>query len=351
MSSMHPATEAAYQALTKYAITPRALHALTAGLINTTWQVETATGETYILQRLHSTLPPAVNLNLEQVTRFLAAQGRLTPRLVATTQGSWWVSLANATWRLLTYIDGHSFASMPGLAHAATAGQMLGDFHAALVTYTAALPCARPAVHEPARHCAFLATTLSRHSDHRLQPVVAALSRSLAAALAALPALPERPLRLVHGDPKLSNLLFGPQASARCLVDLDTLTRAPLAYELGDALRSWCNPQAEDADHATFDLAIFEAALTGYAEIAQGFIESAEIASIVTATEMIYLELAMRFAADALNESYFGWDTTRFANRGEHNLRRAQNQYDCARALRAQRAAASQIVARVFACS
>ncbi len=350
MSSLHAAvTETAQQVLAEYAITPRTLHALTAGLINTTWQVETVAGEARVLQRLHPTLPPAVNLNLEQVTRFLAAQGRLTPRLVPTTQGAWWVSTAGATWRVLTFIEGQSFTSMPDLAHATAAGQMLGEFHAALVTFTAPLPCARPAVHEPARHRAFLATTLNKHADHRLQPVVAELGAALEAALAALPALPAAPLRLVHGDPKLSNLLFGPQASARCLVDLDTLTRAPLAYELGDALRSWCNPQAEDAALGSFDLAIFEAALVGYAQAAQDFIVPAEIASLVAATEMIYLELAMRFAADALNESYFGWDATRFASRGAHNLQRAQNQFACAGALRQQRAAALQIVDRVFA--
>jgi hypothetical protein len=38
------------------------------------------------------------------------------------------------------------------------------------------------------------------------------------------------------------------------------------------------------------------------------------------------LLLAARFAADALDESYFAWDPQRFASRGEHNRVRAAGQ-------------------------
>ena len=47
----------------------------------------------------------------------------------------------------------------------------------------------------------------------------------------------------------------------------------------------------------------------------------------------ISTELAMRFAADALNESYFGWNAERFPSRGDHNLVRAQGQANLARAV------------------
>jgi Ser/Thr protein kinase RdoA (MazF antagonist) len=346
---MHAEAEAiARAALAEYPITPRALRALTSGLINTTWQIETTNDETFILQRLHHTLPPEVNLNLERITRYLAAQGRLTPRLRATSRGDWWVIHAHAAWRLLTYVDGQSFSAMPDLAHAAAAGRMLGEFHAVLADFHEPLPYARAPIHEPARHQAFLRESLARHATHRLFRAVAALQREIESALADLPGVVTVPLRFVHGDPKLSNLLFGPQASPRCLVDLDTLVRAPLAYELGDALRSWCNPQVEDAPTATFDLAIFRSALQGYASATKDFIVPAEAASIVAATELIYLELAMRFGADALNEAYFGWDARRFASRGEHNLRRAGNQLACARLLGQQRAEAVRSLMHIF---
>lgn len=348
MSTTH--TEAEHHArdvLAEYAITPHALGALPSGLINTTWQIETDAGEWFVLQRLHHTLPPEVNLNLERITRYLAEQGRLTPRLLPTPQGGWWVVRADGTWRVLTYVNGVSFATVPDLAHAKTAGRMLGDFHAALATHHAPLLCVRTPVHDPLRHRQFLDLTLAGHAHHRLYGEVARLTDEIDTGFASIALLTQTPQRLVHGDPKLSNLLFGPHASERCLVDLDTLTYAPLPYELGDALRSWCNPQAEDATGATFDLQIFKAALEGYASATRDYLLPAEAASIVTATETIHLELATRFAADALNESYFGWDAARFATRGEQNLRRARNQLVCAQVLRQQQAAATGIVERV----
>lgn len=315
------------------------------GLINTTWLVDVATGPRVVLQRLHPALPAEVNLNLDAVTAFLAAHGHMTPRLIRTADGNAWVFHAGAVWRLLTHVDGHALATLPDRAHAVRAGQLLGRFHAVLAGFTAPLPCVRPPVHEPARHRAALARALSTHADHALHAEVTALAAGIHAALDALATVATAPLRLLHGDPKLSNLLFD---SPGCLVDLDTLVRAPLAFELGDALRSWCNPAPEDAGQAHFDPALFDGALQGYAEATQGYVQVAEAASIVTATETVCLELAMRFAADALDESYFGWDPDRFATRGAHNLARARNQFALARALGAQRDIAARTVARLW---
>ena len=54
--------------------------------------------------------------------------------------------------------------------------------------------------------------------------------------------------------------------------------------------------------------------------------------------EWVSLELGARFAADALFESYFGWDANRFPGRGEHNLVRARGQWSLHEALLAARA-------------
>jgi Ser/Thr protein kinase RdoA (MazF antagonist) len=335
----------AHTVLAEYGLVATRLEPPAHGLINTTWLVDVASGPRVVLQRLHPTLPAEVNLNLDAVTTFLATHGRMTPRLVRTPAGAAWISRADATWRLLTHVEGRAIATLPDRAHAVRAGRLLGDFHAVLDACVMPLPCQRPAVHQPARHRAALAQALAANPDHPLRADVAELAASLMTALDAVPAVAEQPLRLLHGDPKLSNLLFD---SPGCLVDLDTLVRAPLAYELGDALRSWCNPQAEDAALARFDLALMEGALSGYADATREFLLPAEAASIVAATATVCLELAMRFAADALNERYFGWDATRFERRGEHNLRRARNQFALAQDVCANRAEAAGIVARLW---
>src|SRR5262249_54392517 len=133
---------------------------------------------------------------------------------------------------------------------------------------------------------------------------------------------------------------------AVALVDLDTTQRSTLPAELGDAMRSWCNPMQESSATGGFDLALFEAAMRGYAEGAgPDTVTEAEWAAIVPGVEQIAWELSSRFAMDALAEQYFGFDP-RYGGRGEHNLVRATGQAAVARSVRAQRSAAEAALAR-----
>ncbi len=342
-------SQVAETVLSAYGIEPASLTQHSGGLINLTLKVVTRNADMWILQRLHPVFPPAINSNIDVVTRYLAEHGACTPRLQHTLNDALWVEVDGQSWRVLTFVPGRSFATLPDLIHATAAGKLLGAFHATMAGFTADLPCPRPAVHDPERHQTALIAALATHTTHRLHDEVRKLASVIANQLAALPALPATAPRLIHGDPKLSNLLFDADARPLCLVDLDTLIRAPLPFELGDAFRSWCNLSAEDALTATFELSLFAAAIAGYAATAGEFITATEASAIVLATEIICLELAMRFAADALNESYFGWDITRFGSSGEHNLRRARNQLLAARAVRAQCHDAARIVTRAFA--
>ena len=106
--------------------------------------------------------------------------------------------------------------------------------------------------------------------------------------------------------------------------------------ELGDALRSWCNPASENVTRAEFDLDIFAAAMDGYRSAAA--LTPDEWSAIGPGIERICIELAARFARDALEESYFGWDPA-YGGRGEHNLLRARGQASLASSVREKRAA------------
>src|SRR5690606_30561490 len=114
-------------------------------------------------------------------------------------------------------------------------------------------------------HLARLREALAEHPGHRLHEAVRARADRIFAGVAALPELGEQRAWVVHGDLKISNLLFDDaRAEAHALVDLDTVGRMPLWQELGDAWRSWCNPGGEDQAAARFDLALFAAALDGW---------------------------------------------------------------------------------------
>ena len=341
-------TAAATTVLAAYDFQWHSLSLLTGGLINTTLRVETFDGPGYVLQRLHPVFDEAVNHNLDLVTRELARQGLTTPLLIRTREHARAVPLDGAVWRVLSRVPGHSVDALSDAAGAQVAGTVLGRFHAALADWHAPLPHIRPPVHDPARHLAALRGALAAHPGHRLYPEVVRLALAITTQLADLPAWPAGPARLVHGDPKISNLLFDAQGRGLCLVDLDTLAHGPVVPELGDAFRSWCNPGPEDAPQASFALDFFAAAIEGYASQTAGLLGPAEWTGLVAGTQTIYLELAARFAADALEERYFGWSPARYATRGEHNLARAGNQLAAAQDLAQQAAAAQAILVRHF---
>jgi Ser/Thr protein kinase RdoA (MazF antagonist) len=200
-------------------------------------------------------------------------------------------------------------------------------------------------VHDTARHLRRLEQVLSTHAAHADFAAVEALAAALSAQAAQLGPVPEEPARMVHGDPKISNILFD-AAGAVCLIDLDTLGRAPMCLELGDALRSWCNTAAEDSPAASLDPARFEAAVAGYSEASAGLLSEAEWQALPAATHRIAVELAARFLTDALEERYFGWDRRRFASAGAHNRARAAAQLALARSTVTQLDALRRIVDR-----
>lgn len=319
------------------------------GLINATWIVRDPAGATAVLQRLHPIIGGGVNERINAVAARLEVQGLRCPRVVATRGGELSVTREQATWRLLTYIEGmtHDMLSSPQLA--AEAGAMLGRFHAALRDPGLLPDLPESSVHGLQRHTERLRRALGKHRDHREFPRIEALAEPLLAAAASAPRVPATRLRVVHGDPKISNFLFDREEHALCLVDLDTIGLMPLVFELGDAFRSWCNPAGEDTAATAFSLPLLHAALDGYASAARSFIEPDEVSGIVPAIEAIYIELAARFCTDALEETYFSWDPARFDSHCEHNLVRARGQLNAAHALAAVRGEALQIVADVFA--
>jgi thiamine kinase-like enzyme len=223
------------------------------------------------------------------------------------------------------------FDKVQSPAQAAAAGALVAHFHRALDGLDHTFVGLREGVHDTARHLARLREALALHTQHRLHRQVAPLAEQLLARAAALPPLPLLPARICHGDLKLNNLLFAGMAppaceTAVCLIDLDTVGPMSLAHELGDAWRSWCNRSGEDTELARIDLEIFRVSFLGYRRALDRQLADDERSALLGSVEWISLELAARFAADALRESYFGWDDRRYPGRGEHNLVRARGQ-------------------------
>jgi Ser/Thr protein kinase RdoA (MazF antagonist) len=312
--------------LSAFALDPAGVTPIDMGNINRTYIVGRGV-ERFILQWLNPIFGPEVHRDIEAVTAHLAAKGMLTPRLVRANGGALWVNDDDGgVWRLMTFIDGdiRSSGATPELCRAG--GALLGRFHRAVADLKHAFSNTRPGVHDTARHLQHLEDVLQSHRLHAACRDVGPIGHDILAAAALTPPLGELPARIVHGDPKLNNIVFSSAGEALCLIDLDTLSRMTIPVELGDAFRSWCNRTGEDVVDATFDLTLFAAGITGYAGETAGFLTPAEVDAIPTAVETIALELAARFAADALEERYFGWSRSRFPSASAHHLHRAKGQ-------------------------
>ncbi len=316
---------------------------LTGGLINATYAVRISDEPVAVLQRLHPVFGAEVNYDIEAVTARLIAQGVATPRLLRTRNNAAWVEHDGRIWRALSWEPGQAIAQVPGLEWAARGGELVARYHRALDGFGYRYRFVRAGVHDTVAHLSKLqqrcmlgaAAAGSADNDPIVTQAIELGHRIMALAnwsfdLAAMPQ------RHIHGDLKISNLLFELNpVRGHCLVDLDTVGYGTLAFELGDAMRSWCNPHGEDAGRVTFDMPIFQAAMQAYFAAVGSAISYAadERQSVVHGLLRVCVELAARFCVDIFDDAYFGWDAARFASRRAHNLLRAQGQLALAQAV------------------
>ncbi len=314
---------------------------LDGGLINTTYAV--GDPPVAVVQRLHTIFAPEVNLDIQAVSAHVRSAGLLSPSVLTTGAGGLWtLDEDRRCWRALEWIPGHSVERLSEPGMAAQAGQLVGCWHRATADLDYSFQFSRPGAHDTEKHMATLRAAVAKGADHRLFPEVERLGDVILSAWDSWDGGTDLPAQVSHGDLKISNLRFDAEGRAICLLDLDTMGRLPLAIELGDAWRSWCNPLGEDVAEAAFSVELFTASAVAY--LAANPLSAEERASLVPGIERICLELAARFAADALNEAYFGWNPAVAAGRGEHNLLRARGQASLAREVRRMRAELEQVL-------
>ncbi len=310
---------------------------LSGGLINNTWVV--GVPPVAVVQELNPIFSPRVNEDIEAVTAHVASRGMCTPRLLTTVGGE----LCSGRWRALSFVPGQTFDKLSEPRVAAAAGALVARWHRATSDLEHDFAFSRPLAHHTPHHMTVLESALDEHRTHRLRGDVAGLAEGILGGWRSWQGDLDEPTRVAHGDLKVSNLRFDEEGGGVCLLDLDTMGQLPLSVELGDAWRSWCNPAAEDVLDAQFSLPLFEASARAYLDVHPLSAEQRE--RLPAGIERICLELAARFAADALNETYFGWSAEVAPTRGEHNLLRARGQLSLARSVRRERASIDSLIA------
>ena len=321
------------EALHHWGITDTARPASTPGLINGTWMVSSG-----VLQWVNPIFSAQIHRDIAAITGHLAGRGMPTPCLLPGADGRLWLDdPGGGCWRMQTFIPGRTISRILDPATAAAAGRLVGRFHAALSDCEHRFIAPPRDIHNTPVRITALQTALSDHQNHRLIAEVAPLAQAILSGwsdwVSRWGEPGSLPLHVCHGDLKISNIRFAADSlDGLCMVDLDTLCRQSLSVELGDAWRSWCNPAGEDdPTAATFALAHFEASARAWmAEVPA--LRPEERESLASGIERICLELAARFCADALNNSYFRENRARWPEEGRHNVLRTHGQLNLAAA-------------------
>ncbi len=313
------------------------------GLINDTYIVKASDGRRLILQRLNRQAfpqPERVQENLRALLAHVATRAQNPGRRLNLPGTHFTVDGADhytdrdgGFWRALDYIEGtRTVTRLENSGQAGEVGFALGRFHA-LVHDLAPdrLQVTREGFHQtPMYYERF--RLAAGHAGSELDGQLRfcldfANSRGgIVDVLESARREGKLPLRVIHGDPKLDNLLFDERGErVVALIDLDTAQPGLVHYDLGDCLRSACNPVGEspkNPQEAHFDLDLCRAILRGYLDETRGFLTADELQLLPVAARLIPFELGLRFLTDHLNgDRYF-----KVAYRG-HNLLRAATQF------------------------
>lgn len=334
------------------------IQAIGNGNINDTYLVTLdSSADNFILQRINTAVfrqPELVMQNMrtftEHVHHCLRQQHNpLSPDRywkvphVLLTQGNqdYWIDPSKSFWRAISFIEAaQSFDTIQDLEHAREVGYALGMFH----NLVSDLPPAKLAdtlegFHITPRYLQHYDQVLAESCPDRSPEVNYCLQfvsdrRAWAHVLENAKARGELPLRPIHGDPKINNVMIeNATGQAVSIIDLDTVKPGLVHYDIGDCLRSGCNPSGEETNQwetVWFEIDLCQAILQGYLSQAR-FLTENDYDYLYDAICLIAFELGLRFFTDYLaGNVYFK------AKHPTHNLERALVQFKLTKSIEFQ---------------
>jgi Ser/Thr protein kinase RdoA (MazF antagonist) len=239
---------------------------------------------------------------------------------------------SGAVWRAFAFIEGARSVDVPeSPAQAQEAARAFGAFAAQLRGLDPATVAESiPHFHDFAHRLANLEGAIAADAHGRAAGAAEDVERARRLAGEVQEALAREgaaslPLRVVHNDCKLNNVLFDERTSeGLCVIDLDTVMPGSVLADFGDLVRTAACPAPEDEPdlaRVRVDARLYEALVRGYRAGTGGLLTPVEIALLPLAGPLIALETGVRFLTDHLSgDVYFR------IHRPGHNLDRARVQ-------------------------
>ncbi len=327
------------------------------GNINDTYLVESETKK-LILQKLNTSIftnPKYVSNNIKAYSEHLKTKLNgeykkewLVPEPILTNTGQEYFVDGDNYWRAFEFIDNaRTYEDIQSLKHASEVGAALGKFH----NYLSDLPIENlydslPIFHIAPKYLAAYDRALADYKGDKAEIAeyikIIEDHRELFSILEDAKHLGKLKIRVIHGDPKPSNVMISDDNfKAIAFVDLDTLKPGLIHYDIGDCMRSNCNPVGENGkpEEVVFDLELMRGVLGGYLPQVKSFLSDIDYDYIYDSICLITLEMAVRFFEDYLNgNSYFKVKHPR------HNLDRAIVQFELLKSIEAQEKEIKEII-------
>jgi Ser/Thr protein kinase RdoA (MazF antagonist) len=293
---------------------------LSGGLVNDTVLVHDR-GEQTIMRRLSDVLDSTLLEDGRIISEHLAQYGWEAPKNMPTVTGDMYQrDESGLVWHRMELID--SDGQTPGVLDndlSEAAGAMIGSWHNTM----------RSLDYQPRFGIDHFHDT--RWQAHKLAGQIALLPDSQSRGLAtdilksyvSMPAQAEEPVQIIHGDPKLDNMLFR-DGRPFTLIDFDTVMLDSPWTDVGDFLRSLTGKLLHKASPEP----AIQAFVESYHEANQLRLSAEEAThQALLATGRIALELGMRYLSDIVDpHKYFSWDQERHSSRRDNHFERAKLQ-------------------------
>jgi hypothetical protein len=301
---------------------------------------EAADQRRILLQRVNDRVfvdPDAVDRNIRSITDHLrravrrhggGAERRVLELLVGDGGETLVQDREGGWWRAYRFVENAVPADEVNERIVERAARAYGDFQRLLIDYDGpALSETIPGFHDTPRRLDALETAVHEDPHGRLARVRTEVDDILGRRHLGSTFVTDHdlPVRIVHNDAKLDNVLFDPATGeGLCVVDLDTVMPGFVGYDFGDMVRSMSVTGSEDGVDSEVGGVrdrLFGAVARGYLDAMGGVLTASEIATLVPSGVVLTLEQAARFLTDhLLGDTYYRIE------RPDQNLQRARAQ-------------------------
>lgn len=271
------------------------IESISNGKINNTYKITTNTKK-YIFQKINNDVfknPNDVMDNIENVTNHIKNNGINTLNLIYTKDKQPLIKIENSYYRMYKNIEGITYNKTDNIDILYLIGKSFAIFEKSLIDYTDELKITIKDFHNtPKIYNDFIHN--KRKMEMKEEKFIESKKDMVYKIYNLLDVLP---LRLIHGDTKISNVIIN---NGECtVIDLDTLMYSTILYDYGDMIRSI-------ADDTSLNLDKFKAISRGYLNEIKDYLTKEEIDNMGISILTITLELGIRYLNDYMSgNNYF----------------------------------------------